>query len=80
MFGSGALRDDEFTIAIREITEEAARAVAPMIDVDIPEEHRRTLAHALVELARAGANARPVPLLEFRPGERPHDLQSSLSR
>jgi AcrR family transcriptional regulator len=61
LFGSGALRDDEFTIAIREITEQAARAVAPMIDVDIPEEHRRTLAHALVGLAE-GASRRLVEL------------------
>jgi AcrR family transcriptional regulator len=61
LFGSGALRDDEFTIAIREITEQAARAVAPMIDVDIPEEHRRTLEHALVGLAE-GASRRLVEL------------------
>jgi uroporphyrinogen III methyltransferase/synthase len=34
----------------------------------------------LVELARAGANARSVPLLDFHPGERPHELQAALGR
>jgi AcrR family transcriptional regulator len=61
LFGSGALRDEEFTVAVREITEQAARAVAPMIDVDIPEDHRQTLAHALVGLAE-GASRRLVEL------------------
>ncbi|MDX2379491.1 MAG: TetR/AcrR family transcriptional regulator [Acidimicrobiia bacterium] len=61
LFGSGALRDEEFTVAVREITEQAARAVAPMIDVDIPEDHRQTLAHALVGLAE-GASRRLVEM------------------
>lgn len=61
LFGSGALRDDEFTVAIREITAQAAQAVAPLIDVDIPEDHRQTLAHALVGLAE-GASRRLVEL------------------
>jgi AcrR family transcriptional regulator len=59
LFGSGSRRDDEFNTAVREITEQAARAVAPLIDVDIPEDHRRTLAHALVGLAE-GASRRLV--------------------
>jgi AcrR family transcriptional regulator len=61
LFGSGALRDDEFTVAIREITAQAAQAVAPLIDVDIAEDHRQTLAHALVGLAE-GASRRLVEL------------------
>ena len=68
LFGSGAMRDDEFTIAVREITDQAARAVAPLIDVDIPEAHRRTLAHALVGMAE-GASRRLVELGDdFDPG------------
>lgn len=68
LFGSGAMRDDEFTTAVREITDQAARAVAPLIDVDIPEAHRRTLAHALVGMAE-GASRRLVELGDdFDPG------------
>jgi AcrR family transcriptional regulator len=61
LFGTGSRRDDEFTLAVREITEQAALAVAPLIDVDIPEDHRETLAHALVGLAE-GASRRLVEL------------------
>lgn len=61
LFGTGSRRDDEFTLAVREITEQAARAVAPLIDVDIPEDHRHTLAHALVGLAE-GASRHLVEL------------------
>jgi AcrR family transcriptional regulator len=61
LFGTGSRRDDEFTLAVREITEQAALAVAPLIDVDIPEDHRQTLAHALVGLAE-GASRRLVEL------------------
>jgi AcrR family transcriptional regulator len=61
LFGSGSRRDDEFNLAVREITAQAARAVAPLIDVDITDEHRKTLAHALVGLAE-GASRRLVEL------------------
>ncbi len=61
LFGTGSRRDDEFTLAVREITEQAALAVAPLIDVDIDEDHRQTLAHALVGLAE-GASRRLVEL------------------
>ena len=61
LFGSGSRRDDEFNEAIRKITAESARAVAPLIAVDIDESHRETLAHALVGLAE-GASRRLVGL------------------
>ena len=61
LFGSGSRRDDEFDAAVRRITDEAARAIAPLIAVDIPDEHRKTLAHALVGLAE-GASRRLVEL------------------
>lgn len=59
LFGSGTRRDDEFNSAVRRITAEAADAVAPLIAVDIDEEHRRTLSHAIVGLAE-GASRRLV--------------------
>jgi AcrR family transcriptional regulator len=61
LFGSGSRRDDEFNESIRKITAESARAVAPLIAVDIDELHRETLAHALVGLAE-GASRRLVGL------------------
>ena len=61
LFGSGTRRDDEFNNAVRRITAEAADAVAPLIAIDIDDEHRRTLAHAIVGLAE-GASRRLVDL------------------
>jgi AcrR family transcriptional regulator len=61
LFGSGSRRDDEFNDAIRMITAESARAIAPLIAVDIDESHRETLAHAIVGLAE-GASRRLVGL------------------
>ncbi len=63
LFGTGTRRDDEFIEAVRQITAESARAVAPLITVDIDESHRETLAHALVGLAE-GASRRLVSLNE----------------
>ncbi len=51
LFGSRASRDEESTATIRRITAEAAHAIAPLIAVDIDDEHRRTLAQGLVGLA-----------------------------
>ena len=61
LFGSGSRRDDEFNESIRKITAESARAIAPLIAVDIDESHRETLSHALVGLAE-GASRRLVGL------------------
>ena len=61
LFGSGSRRDDEFAAAVRRITAESAEAIAPLIAVDIDEEHRNTLAHALVGLAE-GASRRLVEI------------------
>jgi AcrR family transcriptional regulator len=62
LFG-GVRQEDEFRDAIRHITDAAADAIAPLIDVDIEPEHRRTLAYALVGLAE-GASRRLVELGE----------------
>jgi len=61
LFGSGTRRDDEFNTAVQRINAEAAEAVAPLIAVDIDEEHRRILAHGIVGLAE-GASRRLVEL------------------
>jgi AcrR family transcriptional regulator len=59
LFAGGARRDDEFNEAVRRITDHAASAIAPLIAVDIDQEERRTIAHALVGLAE-GASRRLV--------------------
>src|SRR6058998_2284404 len=51
LFGSGARRDDEFADAVRKVETSIAESIAPLIEADIDEEHRRTLAHGLVGLA-----------------------------
>ena len=69
LFGSGSRRDNEFASAVRRITAEAAGAIAPLIAVEISDDQRRTLAHALVGLAE-GASRRLVELGEdFEPDE-----------
>jgi len=61
---------------VRRITAEAATAVAPLIAVDISEEHRKTLAHALVGLAE-GASRRLVELGDdFDPDEIAADVSA----
>lgn len=59
LYGGGSRRDEEFSRAVREVTAGAARAIAPLISADIDDEHRLTLAHALVGLAE-GASRRLV--------------------
>ena len=69
LFGSGSRRDEEFASAVRKVTDEVANAIAPLIAVDIPEEHRHTLAHAVVGMAE-GASRRLVDSgLDFDPDE-----------
>lgn len=59
LFGSGSRRDEEFASAVRQITDELATFIAPLIAVDIASEHRQTLAHAVVGMAE-GASRRLV--------------------
>ncbi|MFT3852536.1 MAG: TetR/AcrR family transcriptional regulator [Ilumatobacteraceae bacterium] len=51
MYGSGASRDEEATAAVRRISAEAAKAISPLIAVDIDQVHRRVLAQGLVGMA-----------------------------
>ena len=59
LYGEGSRRDEEFSRAVRRVTATAAAAIAPLIAADIDDEHRLTLAHALVGLAE-GASRRLV--------------------
>jgi AcrR family transcriptional regulator len=51
LFGTQANRDAASTAAIRRMTDEAANAIAPLIDGDVDKEQQRTIAHGLVGLA-----------------------------
>jgi AcrR family transcriptional regulator len=51
LFGGAARHDAAFGDRVRQITSEVATAIIPLIAVDIPEEHRRTVAHGIVGLA-----------------------------
>ncbi len=55
LFGPGTASDDEFAAVIARINAEAAAAVTPLIDVDVPDDTRRTLAYALVGLAEGAS-------------------------
>ena len=59
LYDSGTGLDEEFSKVRRGVTAGMARAVAPLIAADIDDEHRMTLAHALVGLAE-GASRRLV--------------------
>jgi AcrR family transcriptional regulator len=59
LYGGGTRRDDEFARAVRRVTAGVAEAIAPLIAADIDDEHRLTIAHALVGLAE-GASRRLV--------------------
>lgn len=69
LFGSGTRRDDEFNAAVARINAQAAAAVAPLIAVDIDEQHRLTLAHALVGMAEGASRLLVERGDEFDPDE-----------
>ncbi len=51
LYGSGASRNEEATAAVRVLTAEAAKAISPLIAIDIDPVHRRVLAQGLVGMA-----------------------------
>jgi AcrR family transcriptional regulator len=51
LYGTGASRNEEATSAVRVLTAEAAKAISPLIAVDIDPLHRRVLAQGLVGMA-----------------------------
>lgn len=59
LFGGSTGHDGEFSAQIRHITDDAASAIAGLIETDIDPAHREMLAHGLVGLAE-GASRRLV--------------------
>jgi AcrR family transcriptional regulator len=55
LFGGSARHEGEFNAQVRQITDDAAAAIAGLIDVDLEPEQRHTLAHGLVGLAEGVA-------------------------
>ena len=53
LFGSGARRDAEFGETVQRLEAAVAEWVASLIDADIDDDHRRTLAYGIVGLAEA---------------------------
>lgn len=69
LFGGSARHDAEFSGSIRRTTNAVAGAIAPLIAVDIDDEDRETLAHAIVGIAE-GASRHLVTLgNDFDPDE-----------
>ncbi len=67
LYDSGTRRDELFSAALRRVTAGMVESIAPLIAADIDDEHRMTLAHALVGLAE-GASRRLVEHgLDFDP-------------
>lgn len=50
LFGSGARRDEEFGEAVRGIERDISIAIAALIEADVDDRHRETLAHGIVGL------------------------------
>jgi AcrR family transcriptional regulator len=59
LYDTASGRDRDFSRALRRVTNGMVQAIAPLIAADIDDEHRLTLAHALVGLAE-GASRRLV--------------------
>jgi AcrR family transcriptional regulator len=53
LFGSGARRDAEFAGTVSRLEASVAEWVASLIDADLDDAHRRTLAYGIVGLAEA---------------------------
>ncbi|HEV7865281.1 MAG TPA: TetR/AcrR family transcriptional regulator [Acidimicrobiia bacterium] len=53
LFGASVRNDAEFAEVVERVLEHMADAVALMIDVDVPAEQRRVLAHAVIGMAEA---------------------------
>jgi AcrR family transcriptional regulator len=53
LFGASVRNDPGFTIVAQRTIDEIAELIAELIDIDVAQEHRMVLAHALVGLAEA---------------------------
>ena len=77
LFGDGPRRDEDFAEAVRRVEASIADAVAALIDADVDEDHRRTVAHAIVGMAEGAvrhAVDRGVPLDPARMSRQLADL------
>ncbi|PIE31428.1 MAG: hypothetical protein CSA55_05750 [Ilumatobacter coccineus] len=69
LFGGSARNNGEFADQLQTITDQAAEAIAPLIDAEVDTDARNTLAHALIGLAE-GASRRLIAVdSEFDPDE-----------
>ncbi|MEM1332411.1 MAG: TetR/AcrR family transcriptional regulator [Actinomycetota bacterium] len=67
LFGAGTASDDEFSAVIKRVNSEAAAAIAPLIDADLDDDTRRTLASALVGLAEGASRQLVLKGRDFDP-------------
>ncbi len=51
LFGGAARNNDEFSVHLARLSNEIAESVVSLIDVNLPIERRRTLAHGLIGMA-----------------------------
>jgi AcrR family transcriptional regulator len=69
LFGSGARRDAEFAGTVARLEASVAEWVASLIDVDIDDAHRKTLAYGIVGLAEATSRQWVTGALDVSPEE-----------
>ena len=69
LFGSGARRDAEFAGTVSRLEASVAEWVASLIDADLEEAHRRTLAYGIVGLAEATSRHWVTGALDLGPEE-----------
>lgn len=76
MYGGASRQDQEFAHAVRRVTDEAARAIAPLIDGVRDDEHRMNLAHALVGVSEAVSRRLVERGADFDPDDVANQLSS----
>jgi AcrR family transcriptional regulator len=69
LFGSGARRDAEFAGTVSRLEASVAEWVASLIDADLDDGHRRTLAYGIVGLAEATSRHWVSGALDLGPEE-----------
>jgi AcrR family transcriptional regulator len=70
LFGASVRNDPEFAAVADSVLTAVAAAITELIEVDVPDEHRRVLAHALVGMAEAtGRRALADPAAASDPDE-----------
>ena len=75
MYGGASRQDQEFAQAVRRVTDEAARAIAPLIDGVVDDEQLMNLSHALIGVSEAVSRR----LVERGTGFDPDEVANQLS-